>query len=76
MSPPVFEVCDPALDEDEWTPVPGAADARAAVLHVLRDYDPAEFDEGRPFEMLARCGPDGREETVTVRVIPIHFEVR
>lgn len=76
MIPPVFEVCDAGRDPDTWTAVKGATDSRDAVELFLRQfaYDEAEFDTGFPFTLEVRSD-GGTVETITVRVVPAHFEV-
>ena len=71
-----YEVCASDVDggwrrfEDARTP-----QEAARKFLVAEDYDERDFDTGRPFNLQVRKDDDSDPVNVSVRVIPMHFEV-
>jgi hypothetical protein len=70
-----YEVCDRTADPDRWVRFERATTPQCAARMFLaaEEYDERQYD--RPFDLFVRVDENGELNSVSVRVIPMHFEV-
>lgn len=71
-----YEVCDPEIDDERWVRVDASGATEAVQMFLAaEDYDERNYDTGSPFHFLVRENEDDDAVKVSVRVIPMHFEI-